>query len=44
MKDVKRRGQPIVIKTKITTLMAMARPSRGTQVARARPMLVMAAP
>ncbi len=28
----------------MTTLMAIARPSRGTQVARASPMLVMAAP
>lgn len=43
-KESTKRGQPTAIRTKIATLMAIARLSRGTQVARANPMLVMAAP
>ena len=44
MKDSSKRGQPTVKKKKMSTLIAIARPSRRTQVARASPTLVMAAP
>ena len=44
MKDSKKNGQPTAIRTKMATLMAIARPGRGIQVASRRPRLVIAAP